>query len=208
MKAKKNLFEGLVTIAPYAGGRIVTRLHETDNLCALDLEIAAASHDLTVSQYVARFTHALEYWSNQANDYVIDEKTLVMPRERYLSETHQTVSAAAAELGRRGGKSKSEAKLRAIRANGQLGGRPRSRTYVAYSTENFQTNGITILALADTGSAADEQGRSMLPASGDMRADTWRKNFAVLSETELKRRIGQKRYDVALDRFLNEQREL
>ena len=45
----------------------------------------------------------------------------VMPRARIVSD----MSAAAATLGRRGGKSTSERKAAAARANGRLGGRPK-----------------------------------------------------------------------------------
>ena len=39
--------------------------------------------------------------------------------------TDVKISEAAAALGRKGGKSKSEAKAKAARENGKLGGRPR-----------------------------------------------------------------------------------
>jgi len=38
-----------------------------------------------------------------------------------------SLQAAAAALGRKGGKSRSEAKVAAVRENGKLGGRPRSK---------------------------------------------------------------------------------
>jgi hypothetical protein len=42
-------------------------------------------------------------------------------------DRHNNISAAAAALGRKGGKSKSEAKAAASRENGKLGGRPRKQ---------------------------------------------------------------------------------
>lgn len=81
----------------------------------------------------------------------------------------------------------------------------KSRTYVAFSTENLEMNGISILALADTAGEADERGRKELPGGTDMRATTWLRNFAVRSESALKATIGSARYEQALDVFLAKQ---
>lgn len=78
------------------------------------------------------------------------------------------------------------------------------RTYIAYSTENYELCGITVLALADAAALAEAEGRKMLPGGSDMRADTWRKNFCVQSESALRRRIGRAAVDVAIDIYLAE----
>ncbi len=46
-------------------------------------------------------------------------------RQRSEPDANQNASSAAATLGRKGGKSKSPAKLKAVRENGKLGGRPK-----------------------------------------------------------------------------------
>jgi hypothetical protein len=46
-------------------------------------------------------------------------------KESFLAESDLRMKAAAAELGRRGGKVRSEAKTSAVRENGKLGGRPK-----------------------------------------------------------------------------------
>lgn len=46
-------------------------------------------------------------------------------RKSFLAESDLRMKAAAAELGRRGGKARSKAKTSAVRENGKLGGRPK-----------------------------------------------------------------------------------
>ena len=61
-------------------------------------------------------------------------------------------------------------------------------TYFAVSTENAGMCGWSILAIASTRKEAEERGTAALPKGYDMRADTWRKNFEVVSETAGRRR--------------------
>lgn len=61
-------------------------------------------------------------------------------------------------------------------------------TYYAISTENGLANGWSILAMSSSRAEAERQGLDALPKGFDMRADTWRKNFEVVSESAGKRR--------------------
>jgi len=54
------------------------------------------------------------------NVYVVNLRSIIVPKGTTMS----ALSSAAAALGRKGGKSKSPAKVRAVRENGKLGGRP------------------------------------------------------------------------------------
>src|SRR6266851_1481554 len=54
------------------------------------------------------------------NVYIVNLWSIMVPKGTTMS----TLSSAAAVLGRKGGKSKSPAKVRAVRENGKLGGRP------------------------------------------------------------------------------------
>jgi hypothetical protein len=75
--------------------------------------------------------------------------------------------------------------------------------YIAWSTENFESCGITILAVADSPSLAASEGRKRLPAViADIRDDTWHKNFRVHSKTALVRQVGKRAYGAARDRWL------
>lgn len=61
-------------------------------------------------------------------------------------------------------------------------------TYYAISTENAGMCGMSILAIARTRAEAEQRGLTKLPQGNDFRADTWRKNFEVVSETAGRRR--------------------
>lgn len=74
-------------------------------------------------------------------------------------------------------------------------------TYFALSTENLALCGWTILAAARTAAEARRAGEQQLPRGLDLRADTWRKNFRVVSETVARRRLHAGR---AIDVWLTE----
>jgi hypothetical protein len=81
---KRNYLAGYSTVAPYGSGRIVARLHPGDPLTTLNLQASAVRHDMTVAEFVSKFTSPLEDWAGR-----VHESTLVMSRERYLKETSE-----------------------------------------------------------------------------------------------------------------------
>ncbi len=72
----RNTLAGYSTIAPYGQSSIVVRLRPEDELAALDIEVAAMSHDMTTSKYVSRFTTEHEDLAD----------ILIMSREVYLRD--------------------------------------------------------------------------------------------------------------------------
>jgi hypothetical protein len=70
------------SIASFGRCYVVVRLLPHDKLVAVNLEARAMFHEMTVAEYVGKFTKAHERADGTTNPMV-----LVMSRQHYLSET-------------------------------------------------------------------------------------------------------------------------
>jgi hypothetical protein len=82
---KRNVFGGYSTVATF-GGPIIVALGKGGKLSLLDLQLRAMTHDMTVSEYVNKFTAPFAYTDEKFNECV-HENARMMRRDVYLRET-------------------------------------------------------------------------------------------------------------------------
>lgn len=89
----------------------------------------------------------VEFYAENAD---IEEDKPIASHSMWVSEIYKSrqISAAAAALGRKGGKSKSESKIAASRENGKLGGRPRIYGNILTNRDVIEAKGYVLTQTA------------------------------------------------------------